>query len=161
MNAEDKLTTLRKELDERIKVFAHKRSRDKNKAFGLKIFAVCFAAAITILLGLKVDDNWANIFKNTALILGALITVLNAVEAFYDHRSLWIRRTMTLARLYALKADLNFYVAGLQDSEMDNKLLVKFMNRYQHILQEDLKAWLKLREGSMPETTEDSSKIKG
>lgn len=93
----------------------------------------------------------SKICQNVALALGAIITVLNAVEAFYDHRSLWIRRTATLARLYSVQADLNYLVAGSQDSEMDRESLDKLMDRYKTILQDDLTAWLKLRSSSLSE----------
>ena len=150
MNTGEKLKFFAKELDDRIKDFAHKRNRDKNRAFGLKLLAVFFAAAITVLLGLKVAEPWAEIFRNLALGLWAIITVVNAVDAFYDHRSLWIRRTVTLAHLYALQADLKFYVAGLEEPEIDMNSLERFRNRYERILRDDLKAWLKLREESAP-----------
>lgn len=146
MDAGQKLKTLQNELNDRIKDTARKRVWDKNKAFGLKILAVSFAATVTVLLGLKVAEDLARIFQGIALVLSALITVLNAVEAFYDHRSLWIRRTVTLARLYTLRSDLNFVTAGADESELDIKTLERFRNRYDHILQDDLKSWLKTRQ---------------
>jgi hypothetical protein len=146
MEVEQKLKTLQKELDDRIKITARKRAGDKTKAFGLKILAICFAAATTVLLGLKVDASLAVIFQSVALILSAMITVLTAVEAFYDHRSLWIRRTVTLSRLYGLRTDLNYSTAGLPESEIDVKALDRFMRRYERILQDDLKSWLKMRQ---------------
>ena len=150
MDIEQKLKTLQMEVDDRIKVTSHKRVGDKNKAFGLKILAVCFAAATTILLGLKVEDDLAGIFQSVALVLSALITVLNAVEAFYDHRSLWIRRTVTLSKLYELRAELKYATAGLEESEIDIKILDKFMRQYERILKDDLKSWLKLRQDNSP-----------
>ena len=92
----------------------------------------------------------ANVFQGLALVLGATITILNAIEAFYDHRSLWIRETVTLARLRSLKAELDFAGAGLEGEQMDESSLKKFMRRYENILQDDLKAWLKLREDELP-----------
>jgi hypothetical protein len=146
MDVKAKLDWLNHELDERINSFAKKRVRDKNVAFGLKILAVCFAATITILLGLKVQDDYARIFQGIALVLSAIITVMNAIEAFYDHRSLWIQRTITLSRLYSLRADLRFTMEGLQDSELDITILRNYMNRYETILEEDMLKWLKMRE---------------
>ena len=127
--------------------------------FGLKIFSVVFAATITVLLGLKVDENVAKLFQNSALVLGAVITVLNAYEAFYDHRSLWIRRTVTLARLTELERDLKLSVVGTDQNQIDPKTLDKLVERYNRILADDLKAWLRMREGSTPtnETTPKKS----
>jgi len=150
MNPEEKLKYLENEIDSRIKDFTHKRIRDKNKAFGIKIFAVVLAATITVLLGLKVDETLTKVFQNIALVFGATITILNAVEAFYDHRSLWIRRTVTLAHLFDLERDLRLYIAGTEQAEIDPKVLNRLADRYDRILADDLKAWLKLREVSSP-----------
>ena len=158
MNVEEKLKFFEKDLDSHIKDIAHKRNRDKNKAFGLKIFAVVFAALITVLLGIRVDENVAKLFQNIALVLGATITVLNAAEAFYDHRSLWIQRTVTLSRLCELQRDLKLYVAGSDQNEIDTKTLDKLVNRYHRILADDLKAWLKLREDYSPPSESSTQK---
>lgn len=157
MDTGQKLKVLQKELDERIRDTKRKRSGDKNKAFGLKILVVCFAATVTVLLGLKVDENLAGIFQGIALVLSAVITVLNAVEAFFDHRSLWIRRTVTLSRLYTLRSNLDFVTAGVDASELDVKILERFRHRYEHILQDDLKSWLKMRQDE-PSTDEADGK---
>ena len=143
---EEKVRLFKKELDERVKDFAKKRKGDRAKAFGLKTTAVIFAALITILLGLKVDDSVAKVFQNIALVLGAIISVINAVDAFFDHRALWIRRTVTLARLYDLERDFNLYIAGLDKDKVDPKVFNKLTERYDRILTNDLKAWLKMRE---------------
>lgn len=150
MSDEEKLKFFESELDSRIKDVSQKRKRDKTKAFSLKIFAVIFAAAITMLLGLKVDDTTGLILQNLALMLGAIITILNAVEAFYDHRSLWIRRTVTLASLYDLRRDLSILAIEFKQGEFNSGALNKLMNRYDRILANDLKAWLKMREDNLP-----------
>jgi len=157
MNIQEKFKFLESELDSRIKDFTHKRIRAKKKAFNLKLFAVVFAATVTVLLGLKVNETLSKVFQNVALILGAVITILNAVEAFYDHRSLWIRRTVTLARLYELRRDVHLCAVGSESKDMDSEskgmdagALYKFMKRYDQILSDDLNAWLKLRQDSPP-----------
>ncbi len=145
MKVDDKLTLLTADIDERIDNFAKKRRRDKKKAFGLKMFTVLFAAMVTILLGVEGFTQYGTWLKNIALILGASITVINAMDAFFDHRSLWIRRTVTLVRLYNLRRDLKFQVAGAEPDEIDEDTLIKFKNRFMRILQDDLREWLKLR----------------
>jgi hypothetical protein len=146
MNMEEKVKFFEKELDGRIKDFAKKRNRDKARAFGLKITTVMFAALITILLGIKVDASIAKILQNIALMLGAVVSVVSAMDAFFDHRSLWIRRTVTLVRLYDLERDFNFYITGLDKDKIDPKVFNKMVERYDKILANDLKAWLKMRE---------------
>lgn len=160
MSISERRAFFEKELDDRIRDFAHKRRRDKGKAFKLKILAVVFAASITVLLGINVGVVASGVLQNVALLLGAIITVLNAVEAFYDHRSLWIRRTVTLARLYELRRDLSLGIAVAGQSDIDSQTLSKLVSRYNRILDDDLKTWLKLREDSST-TTEPTKKKDG
>ena len=145
---QEKLQVLQKELDFHIKRTGNARSNNKNKAFSLKVLAVCFAGAITVLLGVRVDAVWATTFQNLALILSAIITLLNAFEAFYDHRSLWIQGTVTLSQLAALKNEVDFFAAGrLQKVNADDmNRLDDYKNRLEQILQDELKAWLKMRQ---------------
>jgi hypothetical protein len=146
MDLVKKFQFFKDELDSHVRRITRKRNRDKNKAFSLKIIAVAFAAAITVLLGLKTDEKQAKYFQNVALVLGAAITYLSAVDAFYDHRTLWVRRTVTVTRLQDLKRAFEFYVEGREDDEISEEKLALFMQRLNEILQEDLNDWLKLRE---------------
>ncbi len=145
MDTNKKLEFLRQQLDTRIKDFRPKREHNKRFAFQLKISSVLLAALITIILGLKVDNSWSPTLQNIALVMGALITVINAVEAFFDHRSLWVRETVTLVRLYDLQRDVEFYSSGIEQNELDGPTLARFMKRYDQIMSEDLQTWLKLR----------------
>ncbi len=154
MNPEAKLKYIQAEIEEIIADFERKRNRDKGKAFVLKMLTVLLSASITVLLGLKVGDSVNAIFSNVALVFGATISLANAFEAFYDHRSLWIRRTVTLVRLYDLKRDLTFWVSGADMTEIGVDLLAQFKGRLSTILEEDLKSWLKLREQAIPKAEE-------
>ncbi|ESA38559.1 hypothetical protein N836_31980 [Leptolyngbya sp. Heron Island J] len=146
MNVSERLKFFQDELDTQIQRNAKKRKEEKSKAFRLKITAVAFAAAITVLLGLNTNESQTKLFKNMALILGASITLLNAVDAFYDYRGLWIRRTVTLSRLLYLKRISEFYIRGREECEINEQKLAIFMEDLNEILQEDLNAWLKMRE---------------
>jgi hypothetical protein len=154
MNAEDKLKYIEEDLERLVVDFERKRNRDKGKAFGLKMLTVLLSASITVLLGLKLSESINAIFSNVALVLGAAISVANAIEAFYDHRSLWIRRTVTLVRLYDLRRDIKFYVSGADKTELGVDLLSQFNARLSGILEEDLQSWLRLREQAVPRAEE-------
>ncbi len=150
MNSQDKLGFLESELNDQIARYRHKRIRDKNKAFLLKMMTVVLSGLISILLGLKVPGDLADLFKAVALVFGATITVANAIEAFFDHRSLWIRWTVTLARLYDLQSNLKFYVSGMDEAKLPADQLSKFHDQLRKILQDDLASWLRLREERAP-----------
>lgn len=153
MKTEEKLKLIEKEIDDRVREFARKRRSDKYWAFGLKVMSVLLAAIITILLGLQVGADLSTSFKNIALVLGALITVLNAYEAFYDYRALWIRRTVTLVNLYKLQRDFRFYKSGTEPGEISSAAVAKFKEHLDEIMDRDLRNWLKLRDAD-PEQLE-------
>jgi hypothetical protein len=124
---------------------ARKREQDKREAIRLRVATVVFSGTITILLGLQVADQVSKILSNVALGLSALITVVSAVEAFYDYRGLWIRRTVLVARLSDLKTSLDFYKLGREKDEIDEEAVNGFLSMFQDIRAEDLRAWLQMR----------------
>lgn len=157
MKTEEKLKLIESEIDDRVREFARKRHGDKRRAFGLKVLSVLLAAIITVLLGLKVEAGWSDLLRNIALVFGALITVINAYEAFYDYRALWIRRTVTLVNLYKLQRDFRFYKSGVEPDEISGATLERFKNRLDEIMDNDLRNWLKLRDAEQDQTLPDQT----
>ena len=146
MKTNEKLEILKTEINERIADLKKKRLFNKKMSHRLKILSVLFAAIITVLLGLQgLGQVVESFFKNVALMLGASIIVVNACEAFYDHRSLWINQTVTLSLLQNLRRDIDFYASGMESTEIEIKRLEEFHERYNRILQDDLRDWLKLK----------------
>lgn len=145
MKTNEKLEILKTEINERIADLKKKRLSNKKMSHRLKILSVLFAAIITVLLGLQGLDQVESFFKNVALMLGASIMVVNACEAFCDHRSLWINQTVTLSLLQNLRRDIDFYASGMELTEIEIKRLEEFHERYNRILQDDLRDWLKLK----------------
>lgn len=146
MKPKERLDCLSKELNLLVGRYARECVRHKNKALALKIASVLLATSITILLGLKFPDTQLRAeLSDIALVLGGLITVLSAYEAFFDPRSLWVRETVTFARLKDLQRDLRFWAAGLEDEEADPKELERYKRRLDRILEESLRYWMKIR----------------
>ncbi|HSR99586.1 MAG TPA: DUF4231 domain-containing protein [Kofleriaceae bacterium] len=131
------------EIKARLDEFSRKRSRDKRKAFWLKMGAALLGAAITVLLGLKVSEAYETTFKNIALVSGALVGLLNAWDAFYDHRALWVKRTTTVARLKTL--DRRLRIARATNEELDEKTLEAFRAALDQVLDDDLSSWVQMR----------------
>jgi uncharacterized membrane protein len=145
MAEKEALLFLETQIDERIADAKKKRNSDKSKSATLKMTSVVLAGVVTVLVGLQGDRFDQKTLRNLALTLGATITVVNTFDAFYDHKSLWIKRTSTLAKLYNLKRELNFEVAKKEPGAIDNDSLTRFHNILEAILKEDLQEWLKLR----------------
>jgi hypothetical protein len=134
------------EIAARLQETSRKRLRDRRKAFGLKLGAALLGAAVTVLLGLKVSADHEATLKNIALVMGALVAVLNAWDAFYDHRALWVKRTTTTARLR--KLDRAFRIACAARQDLDPKDIDTFRATLDQILDDDLSSWIQLRSDS-------------
>lgn len=147
MQASERLEWLKHEIGSLVARYQRESARYKRHAIVLKIVSVFLAAIITVLLGLKLGSHtrWAEAFSNAALFFGATITVLSAYEAFFDPRALWVRETVTSARLKDLMRDLLFWEKGQDPQEIDAIELAKFKSRLDSILDDALTYWMKLR----------------
>jgi hypothetical protein len=146
MSTKEQRQFLEEELARLIKRFKGERDRHKKKAVLLKALAVSLAGLVTILLGLKVPAGSTQpILANIALVLGAVITVVSAYEAFFDPRTLWVRDTIVFVRLTDLQRDLAYATAGAQDGELVDEALKGFKARLDAVLEESLKGWSQLR----------------
>jgi hypothetical protein len=104
------------------------------------------ATVVTVLLGLKLQDvNLISAFSNVALILSAAISMLSAYEAFFDPRSLWVRDTVTFARLKDLQRDVRFWAAGEEPDSINAETLDAFKRKLDSILEDTLKYWIRIR----------------
>jgi ABC-type multidrug transport system fused ATPase/permease subunit len=145
VNVEQRVAFLRTELDRQQQRFAHRRRRDKRKSFVLQMATVALSATITVLLGLRVAAGLQRTLANIALVLGALVTVLAAMEAFFNHRGLWVSRTVTVRRLEELRRQTDYQLAGLADGEVQPAIVDGLLARLEEIVADDQQAWLRLR----------------
>ena len=138
---------LRGEVDRQLTLFGRRRRRDKRKAFALQMATVTLSATVTVLLGLRTSDTTRALLLNIALVLGALITVLAAAEAFFTHRRLWVLRTATVRRLETLSRHVDFNAAGTSGRLAEASALAACLAELDTIIADDLKAWHHLHEG--------------
>ena len=158
MATTEALKVLETQLNERIANTKKKRNRDKLKATLLKMTSVFLAGLVTVLVGLQGENFDQTLLRNLALAFGASITIVNAFDAFFDHRALWIKKTVTLVRLYALKRDLNFEVAKATPEEPSPLTLQGYHERLGNILEDNLREWMNLRAETETTGTSPSKK---
>lgn len=140
-----KLDILRSELNCTIGYFEKKQRKTKKRANAVKFTSVTFSALITVVLGLNSGDL-VETFRTIAILLGAVVTIINAIDAYYNYSALWIKNTVTLARLRELKRELEFYAAGYENTDISEGKLDEFLSKMQKILRDDIKQWLRIRE---------------
>ena len=116
METDERATFLTGELDAWINETRAQRRKFRRRALLFKILAVCFAAAITVMLGLKVDAAWADLFRNIALILGASITIFNAIDAFYDFVGRTINSPLLTRKIASSLSLIRIFVSPFADA---------------------------------------------
>lgn len=83
--------------------------------------------------------------------------MLSAIDAFFDHRGLWVVRTLTLRKLQRLRLDLDFYIAGAPQEGASDTTIVGYLDALKQILIEDQQSWLRLRTFSDQSAAESQS----
>ncbi|MFD9127653.1 SLATT domain-containing protein [Kitasatospora sp. NPDC059571] len=128
-----------------------RRDRDRGTAFTLQVATVGLSAAITVLLGIQVGGAARQWLSDTALGLGALITVLAAWQAFFAHRALWIQRADTVHRLEALERRIAYYRIGLGEDAPEPARADEFLAEYERIARLDHESWSRIRQAADPQ----------
>lgn len=140
----EKARWLSETIEEGLELADKKKEKFKRKASIIKLSTLLLSGFATILLGVQIQ-GWEDKFKMVAFIFGALVTILNAVEPYFNFRSLWIEHEEVVYRLYRLKDDLSFYLKGKQTNEISIDELEKFNITYAKIWHDVSQKWLALR----------------
>lgn len=84
------------------------KSRVKNKrlAAGFRVSIVLLTASAAILIGIDASSETKRILNNLALIASMLASGLGALEAYFDHRSVWIKYANVSSKLKTLHLSL-------------------------------------------------------
>jgi hypothetical protein len=146
MDYKAKLDILRNELECSIKFFQRKHRMTKHRANIIKAISVCFSAMITVILGLSSGRQNQDLLMDIALFMGSVVTIINAADAFYGYGALWIKNSVTLAKLRELRRKVEFYGAGREISDISEVELSKYLDELQQILKDDINQWLRIRE---------------
>jgi hypothetical protein len=121
---------LQAEIDRAINQTGYQKSRNQRKATYIKLATLFFSTAATILLGLKGLEP-EQTFKNIAFVFSASVTLLTALEPFFNFRSFWVEHEIAQGHFIGLSADLSFYMAG--NPAPDPKKLDEFHETYRKI----------------------------
>lgn len=119
----------------------NKRKLNQNKATTVKVMILCMSAGATILLGLSFGPAVEATTKNIAFALSSSVTVLYALEPFFNYRALWIEHERANAGFYQVKDRLDFYVTGRSDTQLDLEEIRKFYDEYENVWSTLNQAW--------------------
>lgn len=126
-------------------------ARGKKKRFGrsaslTKVATLVLSAASTVILGLQNLNAWAGL----ALACVALVTLLGAVEPFFNWRSRWVLMEEAQHRFQRLADDLEYLMASTPADALTTDQLGEIFGRYQAIWDDLSRTWLEHRREPAP-----------
>jgi len=118
-----------------------RKTRFRVFSSGIKLLSLAISASATIILGLQDLTLWAGL----GFALVALVTVINAVEPFFNWRSRWVLAEEAQYRFYRVKDDLDYLVATRPKEQLQIEDLDEFYKRYQENWSKFSEEWLQNR----------------
>ncbi|MBN1452111.1 MAG: DUF4231 domain-containing protein [Anaerolineales bacterium] len=156
MGTREQLEHLAAKVDEWKKEKERQAKKYRQRAFAVRLASAILGALVTIFLGVHVDTPNDQLLKNLALVSGALIAVVNAIESFSRDRALWLGRQMTLLKLYDLEDQIEFVKKGLGESDnISREKINKLFEDYRKIWQSASREWEDLYQEELKESQGD------
>jgi hypothetical protein len=145
MVSDGKVNFLEAVLEEQISGFNQRRKANKKRAFLFRLSIIICGLLTTVLIGIhSVSPTIQPFITDIALLFSALLTALGAIDAFFDHRALWIRYTTTSNELKTLRSKLRYLLADGKEN-IDDTQIDSLFEGFHKILNETNSEWLKLR----------------
>jgi hypothetical protein len=141
-----KLQRLIEYLDASINDMSSKRKRNQRLASILKLASLILSAVATFVLALG-DDRFLQIM---ALACTATLTVLNAVDPYFNFRALWIEHEHAKSQFFSLYDRVRFYAEGRRNSDIDLRAVEDFYAEYEDIWENLGEAWDRARRTARP-----------
>ncbi|WP_227025865.1 DUF4231 domain-containing protein [Streptomyces fodineus] len=126
-----------------------KKQRFRRSASVIKMLTLTLSAASTIILGLQSLNTWAGL----AFALVALVTLLGAVEPFFNWRSRWVLMEEAQHRFQRLADDLEYLAASTAADDLTYDHLAEIFDSYQTIWDDLSRTWLEHRREPAPSTS--------
>ena len=123
-----------------------KRGENQRRASYIKVSLVLLSGTATILIGLRIIGMQES-FANIAFACVGLVTVLNALEPYFNFRALWVEHELAIARFHRLKDELSFYLAGTKPGQVQEEKLSEMHRQYQEIWETLSDSWIRHRRG--------------
>jgi len=121
------------------------RNQNRLVASLLRVSTLVGSTLVTIFLGVRVSDPTSVDLKQAAFVIGALVTLANALEPFFNFRSLWVEFDEALGAFYQLRNDVAFFLTGASGASITYEELNKFRDRHAEIWARVSKKWMQFR----------------
>jgi Protein of unknown function (DUF4231) len=131
----EKAKLIESKIEDALDYLNNKLTYNKKRASFVKILSIILSGLLTIFLGLQ-NTGFDTYLKNAAFAMGTIVTLLNALEPFFNFRAVWVENEVALSSLFRLRDDFQFFMAGADIENLDYAQLSVFLDRYKTIWNE-------------------------
>ena len=146
---EKQVAWLRDALDEGIGYMLKHRHSNQSKATAVKLGTIALSGLGAILLGIDIA-GYDPLLRNLAFIAITIVTLVSALESFFNYRSRWIEHEAAMGEFYKVRNDLNFYLAGKDADEIDPQQIQEFYQAFRDVWSSHNQAKLNYRRADAP-----------
>lgn len=118
-----------------------RKARFRARASFAKIAALALTAASTVVLGIPAIPNRTAV----ALPMVALVTLITALEPYFNWRSRWVLMEETQYRLNRIRDEIDYYVVTTPAADLDQDRLRRFFADEQEIWRDVSRRWIDFR----------------
>jgi hypothetical protein len=123
-----------------------RKIRFRTRASSIKVAALVLTALSTIVLGIPAIPSRASI----ALPMVAVVTVLTALETFFNWRSRWVLMEEAQYRLNRLRDEMDYYLVVTPSGAITKEKLDEFFAEQQAIWSDVSRRWVESRKIDRP-----------
>jgi len=118
-----------------------RKNRFRVRASCTKVAALALTASSTVVLGIPaIPDRTA-----IALPMVALVTLISALEPFFNWRSRWVLMEETQYRLNRIRDEMDYYLVTTPAADLDRGRLNRFFTDQQGIWNDVSRRWIEFR----------------
>lgn len=139
-----KVALLQEKIDAALKKTRINMRENRKRASFVKLAVTACLAFATIFLGLK-SPNLESQLKDAAFVLTAFVTLLNALEPFFNYRALWVEHETALWKFHRLRDKIEYHMAGRSPELVETEDINNFHVEYQSIWDDLSQSWISYR----------------
>lgn len=118
-----------------------RKARFRARAAAAKIAALTLTAGSTVVLGIPAIPNRTAI----ALPMVALVTLVTALEPFFNWRSRWVLMEETRYRLNMIRDEMDYYLVTTPAADLDRDQLYRFFTGRLDVWTDASRRWIEFR----------------
>ena len=138
---------LQKTFESKLETIRNRRNNHRRNAIILKVTNTVLTGSAMVFLGLKCIgySSWGVVKDLLPFVFISLATIINGIEPFFTYRAFWVEHETALWKLHKLIDKFEYYISGINNDQIDLKILDEYQKKLNDILDELSKNWIEHR----------------